>query len=145
MTPRDLAPGVLTSRLSLMSQLLEDLDALGEITEERLRSDRLARLALERILTQLVDLATDVNQHIASSILDRVARDYRDSFSLVADVEAVERTLADDLAPSVGLRSVLIHEYLEADLRILADAVPLARSGYAQYVQQVARWLSTRS
>lgn len=43
MTPRDLAPGVLTSRLSLMSQLLEDLDALGEITEERLRSDRLAR------------------------------------------------------------------------------------------------------
>ena len=63
MSPRDYAAGVVTERLLMMRQRLSDLAEVGEITPERLASDRLLRHAVERILTQLVTLATDINAH----------------------------------------------------------------------------------
>ncbi len=46
------------------------------------------------------------------------------------------------LDPSIGMRNVLVHEYLEIDLRKVALAVPPALSCYRRYVQQVAEFVS---
>ena len=44
------------------------------------------------------------------------------------------------LAPSAGLRNVLVHAYLDLDVDRLAVAVPLATEQNSEYVRQVARW-----
>lgn len=62
-----LRPDVVQRRLVLMDELLDDLASLGEVSLERLHSDRLTRRAVERILTHLVDLAVDVNTHVVSA------------------------------------------------------------------------------
>ena len=57
-------------------------------------------------LTQLVDLATDVNNrrdpHIASTQSGRVVGDYRESFDAVVEVGALSAELAAHLKPSMG-------------------------------------------
>ena len=45
----------------------------------------------------------------------------------------------------MGLRNVLVHEYARVDLARVAGAVPVAASDLAEFVRQVARWLSERS
>ena len=49
------------------------------------------------------------------------------------------------LAPSAGLRNVLVHAYLDLDVDRLAVAVPLATEQNSEYVRQVARWVADRA
>jgi uncharacterized protein YutE (UPF0331/DUF86 family) len=55
----------------------------------------------------------------------------------------VPEELAARLAPSAGLRNILTHEYVAVDLRIVSAAIPLARTGFDEYVSAVARYLRT--
>lgn len=127
-----------------MRDLLDDLAQFDDVTLDALTSDRLRMLALERILTVLVDLAADINQHIVTSQTDSAPADYRSSFDRVARLGVLSADLADALAPSIGLRNVLVHHYADIDLEIVAASVPLARDQYARYVREVASWLSSR-
>lgn len=144
MTPRPFSSEVVTMRLTLMQELLDDIDEVGPVDVDRLATDRITRRALERILTQLVDLAIDVNTHIATTHGGPLTTEYRASFDAVVQVGALETGLAERLKPSVGLRNVLVHEYLATDPERLAASVPLARAGYGDYVRRIAAWLRSR-
>lgn len=144
MSPRDFSREVLQVRLGLMRELLDDLDAMGDVTVGSLTQDRITRRAAERILTQLVDLAADINTHAATSLGGLRPTEYRQSFDAAVTAGLIEQELADALKSSVGMRNVLIHEYVATDLEMVAAAVPLARREYAAYVRSVATWLQAR-
>ena len=142
MTPRRLDPSIIQARLSVIRGLLDDLAGVDGSAELPLAQDRMLRHGIERILTQLVELAAAINEHIVGANLQRVATSYRESFELAEECGLIDKQLRDDLLPSVGMRNVLVHEYLEIDLRKVAMAVPLALSCYRRYVQQVAEFVS---
>ena len=52
----------------------------------------------------------------------------------------ISESLATALRPSIGLRNVLVHEYLEIDLRQVAAAAAEAARDYAAYVRDVSAW-----
>lgn len=131
MSPRRLDPSIVEVRLMTMTTLLDDLAGfdVGD-----LEHDHRTRYAVERVLTQLVELASSVNEHVAGAVLHRTATSYRDSFVLAAECGLIDPVLRDDLLPSVGMRNVLVHEYVRADLTRVAEAVPLALDVYRRYV-----------
>ena len=57
----------------------------------------------------------------------------------------IDRSLADALIPSAGMRNVLVHNYLDIDYQQVATAIPLAIEQYSEYVRQVPRWLRERT
>ncbi len=134
-------PEIVQERLVLMTALLSDLDGVGEVTADRLERERLIRHAVERIVTQLVDLAVSINSHIIASTKGQVPATYRESFKAVADLGVIEHDLAAELAPSAGLRNILTHEYITVDLRILARSVPIAAALYKRYTNAVAKFV----
>ena len=142
MTPASVDHGMIAGKLRLMRGLLDDLDAIGEITADRLAQDRMLRHAVERVLTQLVDLAVSVNSHIASARLGRAPASYRESFGLAAQAGVIDTELAARLAPAAGLRNILVHEYTDVDLEQVAGGVPLALRYFSAYVAGVARAVS---
>ncbi len=130
----------LVLRLGLMSDLLGDLESIGGVDVALLRSDRITRHAVERILTQLVEFAVSINSHVAAS----VPGTYRESFIAAADAGFISAELAERLAPSAGLRNILTHEYVEVDLDLVAVAVQTATVDYRAYVGSVAQALQNR-
>lgn len=144
MTPAPLSPDVLVVRLRSMRELLADLSAVGEVTAARLEGDRMLRHAVERVLTQLVDLAVAVNSHAVAAEREAAPTDYRSSFRAAGEVGLLEPELASRLAGSVGLRNVLVHEYVSVDLHVVAASVGLALDQYGAYVRQVGAWLAAR-
>jgi uncharacterized protein YutE (UPF0331/DUF86 family) len=140
-TPRELDAGVVQSRLRLLEDLLNDLDSVGQLTADRLREDRMLRHAVERVLSQLVELAVSINSHVASTVLQRAPNDYRTSFDLANDAGLIDDELRDRLKPSVGLRNVLAHEYVAIDLGLVVVAAGSATKDYRAYVSAVAGWL----
>jgi uncharacterized protein YutE (UPF0331/DUF86 family) len=110
-------------RLLAIRERLDELGQLGSVTAEGLRADWLLRAAVERVLTQLVEFAAQVNSHIVAASGKVPPAGYRDTFAAVRDVGALSDELARRIAPSAGLRNILVHQYLNADLTIVADAV----------------------
>jgi uncharacterized protein YutE (UPF0331/DUF86 family) len=144
MTPRRLDPATVQARLQEIRLLIGDLKDLGPVSGSRLERDRYTRHVAERVLSQIVELATAINTHITAALLDRAPRSYRDSFLEIALAGVMDRDFAETLAPSTGLRNALVHDYLEVDLERVAAAVPMAIEQYGRYVELVAGWLLKR-
>jgi uncharacterized protein YutE (UPF0331/DUF86 family) len=140
MTPRPLDWRSVRAKLRKIEQLLDILEAMGQMHGARLRSEVTTSLAVERILTLVVELAFAVNTHVAVARLGRAPDTYAESFDAVADAGAIDRSLAVALVPSAKMRNVLVHAYLDVDHEIVAAAVPLALEQYRSYTRQVARW-----
>lgn len=143
--PRPLDLAVVGRRLRLMSTLLEQLDGLGTVDEARLLREPIVRLAVERVLSQLVDLAVDINSHLGSAVVGRAPERFRDSFDLAVEAGTLRPETSAALQGSTGLRNVLVHEYLDTDYALVADAVPQALEEFADYVRQVAQWAGERA
>ena len=141
MTPREVDWRTVRARLRRMRELLDRLTALGPVDAARLEAEPVTALAVERILTLLVDLAFAANSHLAVARLHRAPDSYAESFSLAAAAGVVDPALATRLRPSAGLRNVLVHQYLDVDPEQVAAAVPLALELYDAYVRQVAGYL----
>lgn len=129
---------VIVRRLSAMRELLDHLATL-EIRSVADLQPLGVRLQVERALTQLVNLAAELNAHVGVTALARPPEDYRDGFDLAARAGFITQETAALLKPSVGLRNVLTHEYVDVDLRMVAAAVPFALRDYRRYVREFAR------
>jgi uncharacterized protein YutE (UPF0331/DUF86 family) len=138
MTPRRLDPDMVRAKLDAIEQTRTTLNGIGPVTEDDLKGDPITAAAVERLLARLVDLAVDINSHVAAARLGRAPGDYRESFDLGQQAGLLARDLADELKASVGLRNVIVHEYVRLDLRIVADAIPQAVTTYGRYVAAVA-------
>ena len=145
MTPRRLDVGTLGAKLRAMRRLLDELDRIGAVDVDRFARDFSTQLVVERIVSQLVDLAAGINTHVLTTETGESPPDVRRSFTAVAETGLIDHDLAERLAPSAGLRNVLVHAYVDVDLARLVAAVPLASEQYAEYVRQVARWVADRN
>jgi uncharacterized protein YutE (UPF0331/DUF86 family) len=145
MTPRTIDWRSIRAKLHRIRELLDQLHGLGPVDALRLATEPLNELAIERILTLLVDLAFACNSHVAAAVLGRAPDTYAESFTLAADSGMITSELAVALRPSVGMRNVLVHDYLETDRELVASAVPLALEQYGDYVRQVARFAADRA
>ena len=128
-----------------MRRLLDELERLGPVDADRFAREFGTQLIVERIVSQLVDLAAGINAHVVA-VADRSAASGRPAVvHAAADTGLIDHDLARRLAPSAGLRNVLVHAYVDLDVARLVAAVPLASEQYAEYVRQVARWVADRS
>lgn len=141
MPAHEVDTAVVQRRLVLINELLDDLAAVESGAAERLDDDRMFRHAVERILTQLVDLAVAVNAHVTAALTGRAPEDNRSSFVAMAGVGVLDNDLAARMSLSVGMRNILIHGYTAVDLGIVARAIPVAVHEYRDYCGQVASWL----
>lgn len=143
MTPRMLDDESILSKLRSMRRLLDELESLVPVTQADLESDYGKQLIIERVLSQLVDLAGAINTHVATVKLAEAPHDLRRSFDIAARAGVITKELADQLGPSIGMRNVLVHAYLDLDLDMdrFVGAIPHAIEQYGEYVRQAAGWL----
>ena len=145
MTPRRLDRVVITSKLRMMRRLLEELEGLGPVSAERFAREFGTQLIVERIVSQLVDLAASINAHVVAVQTGAPPVDVQSSFTAASATGLIDDDLARRLAPTAGMRNVLVHAYISLDLTLLVAAVPLAAKQYGECVRQVARWVADRS
>jgi uncharacterized protein YutE (UPF0331/DUF86 family) len=143
-TPHPIDVTSVQAKLRSLDELLGALRLVGEVDGTRLGQDVLLRLAVERALTQAVDLVVAVCSHVVAAERATVPTTYRDAVRAAAEHGLIGTDLARSLAAAVGLRNILVHEYTRADLSIVAAAVPVAQRDLADFVRQVASWLQRR-
>ena len=137
MTPRKIDWQSIQAKMRRLRLLLDQLSELASGGHDRVGRNFAIELAVERILTLLVELAFSCNSHVAVVVLRRTPNSYAESFDLAAESGMISPALAADLRPSAGMRNVLVHDYLEVDPDKVAQAVPVAIAQYGEYIRQV--------
>lgn len=141
MTPERPDRDVVGRRLRAIADTLDDLAPLRGVTPERLRAEPLTRAAVERLVQVIVDLAIDLNAHLAAALLGRAPATGRDSLAMAAEAGVIDAGLAERLAPAAGLRNLLVHRYQEVRLELVAGSVDPVLDGFADYQRSVAAYL----
>jgi uncharacterized protein YutE (UPF0331/DUF86 family) len=131
---------VVERKLQALSGYLEELQGVFAEDLVAYEADPVRRRAAERLLQLVVEVAVDVNTHVAAE-LGQIPEDSHHSFVLAGELGLIRPDLATALAPSAGLRNRLVPEYEALDDRLVHAAVGAALRDYPDYLRQVMEFL----
>lgn len=144
MSPRDFQSDTIRKRLVSLQRILGELEKYQDSDVDELRSDLSQMYAVFFMLQQVIDLATDINQHIAATTLNVADSNSRRGFEDLIRVGVLPSDLEQDFYKSAALRNVITHQYVEVDLGIVSNSIPRVLDVYTQYVKSISRWLASR-
>lgn len=141
MTRRALDPDTVQAKLDRLDGLVRRLEPRAGSTAADLHKDDVLRDSTLWLLLQLVTLGAAVGSHVAAARLGRTASTYAETFVLLAEAGAITDDLVPALRGASGMRNVLVHQYEEIDLDVVAAALPSAVATFTALRRQVAAWL----
>ncbi|MDK8469205.1 type VII toxin-antitoxin system HepT family RNase toxin [Corynebacterium accolens] len=144
MSPRDFQSDTIRKKLVSLRRILGELEKYRDSDVEQLRSDLSQMYAVFFMLQQVIDLATDINQHIAATTLNVADSNSRRGFEDLIRAGVLPADLEQDFYKSAALRNVITHQYVEVDLGIVSNSIPRVLDVYTQYVKSISRWLASR-
>lgn len=115
---------IVARRLLALNDALQHLGQHPEARDVvRLSSEPLLRAAVERWLQVAIEACIDLAYHVVADRGWTPPETARAAFRTLASHGVIPPELADRLGLAAGLRNVLVHEYAEVDLTIVARAV----------------------
>lgn len=140
MTPVDIE--IIRRKLSTIGENLDLLRPIASLSFAAYQGEIYRRKATERLLQIIVEAAVDVCAHLLVGTGHPAPADnYQAFLDLAEKGRIIDLTLAQDLAPSAGLRNRLVHEYERIDDRVVFQAVSRTLGIYPRFVQAVSNYL----
>jgi uncharacterized protein YutE (UPF0331/DUF86 family) len=131
---------VVLVRIRLIVKYCDTLEKFKSITLNEYLDDFSQQLIVERLLQLMVEAATDINKYLLLQLYEINPTTNFDSFSQAGQKGIITQNLADELAKSVGMRNILVHQYKDINSTIVFSAIPKAMEQYRLYVQQVTAY-----
>jgi len=131
-------------KVKLIQEDLLELKKYETLTAADFSSNTTAELVIERLLEQIITRAIDINQHCIAELgrgKEKV-RTYEDTFLIMAELKFYPHVFAQKIAPSAGLRNILVHEYDELDSNLVYQSMKKALREYPQYCQYLLKFLN---
>jgi uncharacterized protein YutE (UPF0331/DUF86 family) len=136
---------VICKKLSILVGYYKEFKQLTEnLTLDEYIEDIIKRRAIEREIQLIVESATDINNMILRKLKLGPARDYFNSFIDLAEADVFEMDFALEIAPSTGLRNILIHEYQEIDDKIVYNSIANVQNYYLDYIDRVSQYIGCK-
>jgi uncharacterized protein YutE (UPF0331/DUF86 family) len=133
---------IICRKLRTMSGYYSELKKITDSLElDTYISNILIRRAVEREIQLIVECATDINNMILRKLKMGPAKDYFNSFIDLAENDVIKMEFALKIAPSTGLRNILIHEYQKIDDVIVFRSIKDVLSYYNQYLEIITKYL----
>ena len=134
---------VVHRHLAALREALRHLRKHGVRSADELRTDADLRWIVERGLQLCVQNALDIATHLsAASRMD--TPDYATAIDRLAELAVVPADFALRLRRIAGFRNVLVHGYLQVDLRIVEGVLGSGLQDLELFGQHVERYLSKK-
>lgn len=130
-------------KAKLIQEDLARLESFGDFALDDSAQDNIEYLATERILERMVTRAIDINKHLIANLGTgkESIKTYQETFLALADLGVYDKVFAEQIAPSAGLRNILVHEYDEIEVSQIYQSRLDALSQYAKYCKQILEFL----
>lgn len=132
---------IITTRLEFITRYLENLKRFQVISWDDYYNNFDTQLITERLIQLMAQAAIDINEHILSKLNPGNSLTNFEAFIELGKYGVISPELAQQLAPSAGLRNRLVHEYDEIDPRKVFEAISFALEQYPLYVRQINNYV----
>jgi uncharacterized protein YutE (UPF0331/DUF86 family) len=134
-------------KIKLIQEDLARLEPLGHLAFNELAKDSVSYAATERMLERIVTRAIDLNRHVIAElgVGNEKVRTYEETFSALAVLGVYPPDFAALIAPSAGLRNILVHEYDEIDPKKVYVSVGKALEQYSRYCDFLLKFLDKQN
>ena len=131
---------LINNKLADLAGYYEELsDLLAEDTNSIL-SDHLKLHTVERLFQLIVDIAIDINTHIISETNLKAPDDYQSTFITLGENKILPMDFALKIAPSVGLRNLVVHKYGKVDLKKMIEDIKKGIIEYAEFADIIRKF-----
>ena len=112
-------PLVVKARLDTILERITRLRIVEQLSEDQFQVDETTQSAVERNLQIIAQAIIDICTHLVAHNHWGSPGTYSDAVRVIAKHKVIDSELADRLIDFVKLRNVLVHLYLEIDLKIV--------------------------
>ena len=118
-----------------------ELEPILKEESRNIIEDNLKLRTIERLFQLIVDTAVDINTHIIAESDLRVPNDYQGTFATLGENKILPMEFAIKIAPSVGLRNLIVHKYGKVDLKKMVDNIKNEIKDYLDYLKHINEFL----
>lgn len=139
-------PQIIRRKLIKLQEYLAELHELKDVPFTRYSTDFYVQRTAERLIQLIVECAVDINTYLLVEYVGiKPPKDYFTSFIEAGEARIIPGELARALAPSAGMRNVIVHEYEEIDDAVVHQSIRLTLDKYTEYVAAVFDFLRENS
>jgi uncharacterized protein YutE (UPF0331/DUF86 family) len=128
-------------QLGSLRRYVELLRPLQSESLADLSRDRLRWYGLLHVLQMLVEHVTDIGNHLLAGINEHVTDDARETIQTMGRAGLLPPEFAARIAPVIGFRNVVVHEYLTVDPAIVYHVLQNGLGEFEQFARYVEEYL----
>ena len=133
---------IISSRIHRIRECAGFLKRLVEITnEDSFLKDPFLSGSAERYLQVAIQAVLDICNHIVADLGLEAPSEYRQVPEILAHQKLLPARLAERLASMMGLRNILVHEYLKVDRRLVYQIIQNDLDDFAKFIKAVSKFL----
>ena len=131
--------------LDQLERVAAELDRYREVTAAELDADLSLRWTVERGLLAGVGLALQTADHILANHFQRTPDTYEGLLRDLHTVGVIGDDVSRQLKGAGGFRNVLVHEYVNVDLREVVRFAAAAPSTLRAFARDVLQWMEDQT
>ena len=135
---------LIIKKLELIEQYRAELARFLEFPDKDILLSSEKYLSIERVFQLVVDAMIDINQHLIRELKLGIPDDLQSTFYPLGDEGVLPQGFAQKLAPIVGVRNRLVHQYEELDKKLFLKNLRKNFSDLETYKKYVKEYLSEK-
>ncbi len=133
---------IICKKLGVLLSYYKEFKGVAEnVSFEDYKEKIFVKRTIEREIQLIVECATDINNMILRKLEKGPSKDYFNSFIDLAENNVLDMEFALKIAPSTGLRNILVHEYQKIDDEIVFKSIDNIFRYYLEYIGIISSYL----
>jgi uncharacterized protein YutE (UPF0331/DUF86 family) len=135
-------PNIVSSRIHKIRECAGLLRRIAKITdEESFLKDPFLPASAERYLQVAIQAVLDICNHIVADLGLEAPSEYRQVLDILAQRKLLPVRLSKRMASMIGLRNILVHEYLKLDRRLVYKVLKNDLDDFGKFIKAISKFL----
>lgn len=143
MTGASLDREVIERRLAHLIDAIQVLKGYRDLTLDELAASPRVYWAVQHGLQLCVQAVLDVAAHCVAALGGPVPDKYRSNILALAPLGVLPDEFAERIAPMAGFRNILVHEYIDVDLREVHKVLTQHLEDFVEFAGHVSKLLES--
>lgn len=131
-------------KIDIFFGYLMELEELLKFSNEEILKDSGKIHIAERLLQLIVDNIIDINQHFIKELNLKISDDFQGTFYILGENKIIPEEFASKIAPVVGLRNRVVHQYEKVDKKLFIAKLRDNFSDFKVYIKFINEYLVKR-
>lgn len=129
---------------AMREHIMELNNLLKEVSDKEFFADSGKLHIAERLVQLIVDGMIDINQHFIRELKLKISDDLQGTFMIMGENNILPGEFAEKIAPVVGVRNILVHQYEKLDKKMFLRNLRKHFSDFKKYQQYIGSYLKKR-